>query len=123
MDTHVAIWCLAAPDWLSPSARALLEDPAQSVCFSSISIVEFELKQERLRANYAELGNEFAQQLVSHGFTALAFTAADATGLASVRPNRDPFDRMLCAQSLARGMTLVTADRALQAYEPIASFW
>jgi PIN domain nuclease of toxin-antitoxin system len=97
MDTNVALWSLAAPERLSQTVRQLLEDPRQSISFSSISVVEFELKRERLLSSYSGLATEFAEQLVAQGFTAISFTASDATGLASVQPNRDPFDRMLSA--------------------------
>jgi hypothetical protein len=55
MDTNVALWSLAAPERLSKSVRKLLEDPRQRISFSSITIVEFELKRERLLSNYGGL--------------------------------------------------------------------
>jgi PIN domain nuclease of toxin-antitoxin system len=123
MDTNVALWSLAAPKRLSKTVRQLLEDPRQNVSFSSISVVEFELKRERLLSSYGGLATEFAEQLAAQGFTAIPFTTSDATGLASVQPNRDPFDRMLSAQAIARGATLLTTDRDLLDYEPVQTVW
>lgn len=123
MDTNVALWTLAAPERLSDTVRQLLENPRQRVYFSSISVVEFELKRERLLSDYDGLAAEFAKQLVDSGFTAIPFTAADATGLAAIKPNRDPFGRMLCAQAIARSLALLTADRDLLDYKPIQAVW
>lgn len=123
IDTNVALWCLAAPDRLSSNARALLEDSSWRGYFSSITIVEFELKRERLLIKYGALSCAFAEQLLCQGFIALPFTAADAGGLAEARPNRDPFDRMLSAQAIARDLTLITADRQLLDYALLQTLW
>ncbi|MES0872818.1 type II toxin-antitoxin system VapC family toxin [Sinimarinibacterium thermocellulolyticum] len=123
IDTNVALWCLAAPDRLSKKARKLLETPSSLIHFSSISIVEFDLKRERLLSAYAHLADEFAPQLTALGFSALAFVAADASGLAAIRPNRDPFDRMLATQAIRRNLTLVTADQDLLDYRPLRTLW
>lgn len=123
IDTNVALWSLAAPDQLSKAARELLEDSATAIHFSSISVVEFELKRERLLAHYDSLADEFATQLVAQGFMALAFSPQDASGLATVQPNRDPFDRMLASQAMQRGLSLITADRILRKYKPLQTVW
>ena len=123
IDTNVALWSLAAPSRLSPGTRAVLEDTEHTILFSSISVVEFELKRERLFAEYDSLAAEFPRQLSALGFTATAFAATDAVGLGAVRPNRDPFDRMLCSQAMARGLTLITADRELLRYAPVKTLW
>lgn len=121
VDTNVALWSLAAPQRLPSRARDVLEDAGQIVSFSSISVVEFELKRARLFAEYDTLAAEFASQLAALGFTALPFAASDAVGLGAIQPNRDPFDRMLCAQAIARGLTLITADKELLGYTPLRS--
>lgn len=123
IDTNVALWSLAAPERLSATARSVLENPALDVGFSSISIVEFELKRDRLLSEYRALLEQFAQQLVAQGFCAIPYTASDATGLCTVTPNTDPFDRMLCAQAIARDLDFVTADRDLLDYEPLRTTW
>lgn len=123
IDTNAALWSLAAPARLSPDARALLEDASQAVYFSSISVVEFELKRARLLTEYAELAAQFPRQLSALGFSAMAFAVSDAAGLADMQPNRDPFDRMLCAQASARGLTLITADQELLHYQPVKTLW
>ncbi len=123
IDTNIALWSLAAPARLSTDARRLLEEAEHTILFSSISVVEFKLKCERLFAEYDNLAAEFPRQLSALGFTATAFAATDAVGLGAVRPNRDPFDRMLCSQAMARSLTLITADRELLRYAPVKTLW
>lgn len=123
MDTNVALWCLASPRQLSNPARNVVEDSGQIVHFSSISVVEFELKRDRLLSQYKDLAREFSRQLAAQGFDALAFDAEDAAGLSAVRPNRDPFDRMLSSQAIHRKLTLITADKELQDYEALQTLW
>ncbi len=55
--------------------------------------------------------------LADNGYAELAITAAHACAVAALPPlHRDPFDRMLVAQALVEGVTLVTADPALRGY-------
>ena len=55
--------------------------------------------------------------LVDNGYEELAVTGAHALRVAALPPlHRDPFDRMLVAQALVEGVTLVTADPALKGY-------
>jgi PIN domain nuclease of toxin-antitoxin system len=123
MDTNVALWSLAAPERLSVSAHDLILDPSQKISFSSISVVEFELKRERLLGDYDKLTKDFSRALVCQGFSTIPFTASDATGLAGIQPNRDPFDRMLSAQAIARNLVLISSDSDLHRYQPLQTVW
>jgi PIN domain nuclease of toxin-antitoxin system len=48
----------------------------------------------------------------------LSITAEHAELAPTLPPHhRDPFDRMLLAQAVVQGLTLVTADKALEVYD------
>ncbi len=95
-------------------AAALLSDPANSVSVSAATVWEIEIKRScgRLLAP-----PDTIEMVRESGFDALAVSfehAVEAAGLPL--HHRDPFDRMLVAQSRLEGLTLVTADRALAEY-------
>jgi PIN domain nuclease of toxin-antitoxin system len=76
----------------------------------------------------ASLGRLTLPMAVEHileiaGFVLLPVTLAHTTEVAKLPPHhRDPFDRMLVAQARIEGLTLVTGDRRLAAYDA-RSFW
>lgn len=114
LDTHVLLWANEAPERLSAEAVDALEDPANDLFVSSISVAEIEIKRGlgRLAMNHSCL--TLAARLDARW---LDLTAAHATGLRALpRLHADPFDRLLVAQAVAEGHTLVTADDKVHAY-------
>ena len=115
LDTHVFIWSLATPERLSPENRFELESRANIIYLSSISIAEIMIKASlnRLQFDYDPVA--CAEQL---GFEPLGFSPADAVRLKELPfHHRDPFDRMLIAQSLARKIKLMSNDRRFGHYD------
>ena len=115
IDTHVFIWAVAAPERPSPEQRGELESRANTIYLSSVSIAEIMIKASHgnLRFDHDIIG--CAEQL---GFELLSFSAADAVLLRDLPfHHRDPFDRMLVVQSMARNARLMSADRRFADYE------
>ena len=115
IDTHVFIWAVAAPERLLPERRGELESRANTIYLSSVSIAEIMIKASlgKLRFDHDIIG--CAEQL---GFELLSFSAADAVLLRDLPfHHRDPFDRMLVVQSMARNARLMSADRRFADYE------
>ena len=99
LDTHVLLWANESPERLSAEAVAALEDPANDLLVSSVSVAEIEIKR-RLGKLAMEHGCE---TLRSHlGAIWLDLTAAHAMKLSTLPDlHADPFDRLLIAQALA----------------------
>ena len=115
LDTHIFLWALSEPKRIDPKRLAEIETHANIVYVSSISIAEVMIKASigKLEANFDCL--EMAQQC---GFSLLDFRSEDAQRLRDMPfHHRDPFDRMLIAQSLANHYPIVTDDRNFQAYD------
>ncbi len=115
LDTHVWLWWQANDRRLGPRARDVIRD-ASEVRFSAASAWEIAIKtglgKLRLPPD-ADIDGELKRV----GFAALPVTVGHAALVRTLPPlHRDPFDRMLVAQALAEGLTLVTADTALQPY-------
>ena len=115
LDTHALLWALAAPAKLPAKTAAGIRDPANSVFISAASAWEIAIKVA-LRKLTADL-DEIVSTSVEVGFEELAVTLAHARRVRSLPPlHRDPFDRMLVAQALEEGLTIVTRDAAVGDY-------
>ena len=114
LDTHVLLWANEAPERLSAEAVAALEDPANDLLVSSVSVAEIEIKRRLGKLGMQHSCETLRAQL---GAIWLDLTAAHAMGLRTLPDLRaDPFDRLLVAQALVEECTLVTADAAVLAY-------
>jgi PIN domain nuclease of toxin-antitoxin system len=117
LDTHLLLWAAAKSAKLPPDVRELVEDPANDAYFSAASVWEIAIKRALRRADFTVDPAEFLKALPSMGFIELPVSAAHAARVAKL-PNlhRDPFDRLLVAQSLTEPLTLVSNDAVLAAY-------
>jgi PIN domain nuclease of toxin-antitoxin system len=123
LDTHVWLWLQQAPERLG-EALALAEDPSNQLLLSAASSWEIAIKWQLGRLRLPEPPAIYvADRMASSGVGALAVEHAHALAVASL-PNHhaDPFDRLLVAQAMAENASLLTADRALAAYD-VSIIW
>ena len=114
LDTHALLWWLANDPRLGDAAREQIADPAVEVAVSAASAWEISIKQALGRL---EMEADLAIAIAASGFRELPITIEDAlTAGALPRHHRDPFDRMLVAQALREGCTIVTADPDIALY-------
>ena len=115
LDTHVWLWWQADDRRLGPEARSNIHAAAE-VRFSAASAWEIAIKSA-IGKLVLPKGADIHAELERDGFVPLAVEIAHAEGVRALPPlHRDPFDRLLVAQALAEGLTLVTADPALGRY-------
>lgn len=118
VDTHVLLWSATDPDRLASDARAALEDGANDVLVSVVSAWEIAIKQSLGKLDLPTPAEQWLPDVLRR----TGFEVADLGLSAALRVrglawhHRDPFDRLLVAQALEEGFTLVTRDRALAAY-------
>ena len=118
LDTHVLLWANEAPERLSIEAVAALEDPANDLLVSSISVAEIEIKRRLGKLTLEHSCHKLAAQLDALW---LDLTAVHAMALRTLPYlHADPFDRLLIAQAMTEGHTLVTTDQKVLAY-PIST--
>lgn len=114
VDTHVLLWALSAPDRLRDSERGLLEDRSNRVCYSAVSIAEIAIKAS-IRKH--AVPDELPANVLESGFDELPLTGSDGWILHSLPfHHRDPFDRMIIAQSLVRAIPIMTRDTRFVEY-------
>ena len=117
VDTHLLLWATARSRRLPRAARLLLEEPANEVLFSAASLWEIVIKAALRRPDFKMDVALLRPALAEMGFSELPVTGAHTERLASLPPiHKDPFDRMLVAQSLAEPLVLLTNDSALAEY-------
>ena len=97
--------------------RRLTRYPSKLV-LSAASVLEIGIKEATGRLKLDESAARLVAELLEDGVTTLDVTVAHALKMAALpRLHRDPFDRLLVAQALVEGLTLVSADEDVLAYD------
>jgi PIN domain nuclease of toxin-antitoxin system len=115
LDTHVVVWTLSDPERLSAKTRAAIETEENEIFVSVVSPWELAIKgpREGLR-----LPDNLEAEANQRGFDLLPVLFRHTEPIGSMpHHHRDPFDRMLVAQAVTDGLTIVTADRKLTNYQ------
>lgn len=114
LDSNVLIWSLRAPQEISAPAAKALESKDVVIFFSAASIWEIEIK---ISQGKLKMPASWQGKLPELGLTELRIDSVDATTSAQLPlHHRDPFDRMIVAQALIHGLTVVTRDTFLATY-------
>ena len=114
LDTHVLFWWIADDDRLSPPHRAAIEARGQTVYVSAVSGWEIGIKVKLGKwPEAAVLVPDLAGKVAGEGFRMLDLSLAQAerAGLLDL-VHRDPFDRLIAAQSLDLDLPVATNDPA-----------
>jgi len=124
LDSHILLWHFAAPDRLSTGARSVLAAPESELVVSVVSLWELCLK-----ASLGKLDGprpflpHIESRLEALGARVLLVEIDHVRCYESLpRLHGDPFDRMLAAQAISQGLTLITADEKLRRY-PVPILW
>jgi PIN domain nuclease of toxin-antitoxin system len=116
LDTHFLIWISIDDRRISRRARTVLNDQANELVFSSASLWEIAIKRTR-RADFGYDPREFRRQLILNGYEELPVHGPHVVSIDALPPiHKDPFDRLLIAQAMVEGITLLTADAMIARY-------
>ena len=124
LDTHCWLWWLFEPEKLSPTATQTILDSKNELWLSVASIWEIGIKFKIGKLNLP-LSPEILipQQMQRDDISALSITPAHALQASNLTlHHRDPFDRMLIAQSQLETMSILTNDNAFNSY-PVLILW
>lgn len=117
LDTHLLLWAMAASRKLPRNVKSQLLDSHNDIYYSAASLWEIAIKRGLQRADFRIDIEALMEALPASGFLELPITAAHAAGVARLPPiHKDPFDRLLVAQSMAEPLTLLTNDAVLADY-------
>lgn len=115
LDTHVFLWWLFDDRRLSAALRERIGDPAESVVVSAASVWEIATKYRFGKLPHAaQVARDTPAWIIKAGFEPLPISPihAQLAGSWDVA-QRDPFDRMLAAQSRIERIPLATTDAAM----------
>jgi PIN domain nuclease of toxin-antitoxin system len=116
LDTHILLWWIADDPKLGSRTRATIADPSSDVAVSVASLWEAAIKRAvgKLRFETPVL----LDTLNRGSIRVVLITAEHALAAGDLpRHHDDPFDRMLVAQAMAEGLTLVSHDARLRSYD------
>jgi PIN domain nuclease of toxin-antitoxin system len=114
-DTHSLVWALSSPHLLSKAARKVLAEA--NVSASVANLWELCLKANRKEALLLDPLPWWDRYVTASGIEAIPIRAAHVTALGSLADiHKDPFDRILVAQSLVERLPLVSRDAHLAKY-------
>jgi PIN domain nuclease of toxin-antitoxin system len=117
LDTHLLLWAAGDPDRLPAAARPFLEDLHNELLFSPASLWEIAIKRGLDRPDFRVDPRLLRRGLLDNGYTELPITGIHAVEVETLPPiHKDPFDRMLVAQSTVEGILLLTSDSIVARY-------
>lgn len=124
LDTHTFIWYVTDNSRLSNQVLEFINDENNEILLSIASLWEIAIKQNLEKLNFNQPFEIFiTQQLNLNDFRLLDIKISHITVVATLPlHHRDPFDRILIAQSVVENIPILSADKIFDAY-PIERLW
>jgi len=121
LDTHVFLWWDTQSPALNAAARAAIQDPRNAVFVSAATVWEIAIKRRLGKLTFT---GSASAAIAANGFHELPILPLDAEDAGDLLwRHGDPFDRLLVAQTIRQGLILVTADKAIRAFDGVAQLW
>jgi PIN domain nuclease of toxin-antitoxin system len=117
LDTHLLLRAASDSTRLSTEIRALLDNPENEPMFSAASLWEVAIKRSLGRADFTVDARLLRRGLLDNGYTELPIISDHVVATENLPPlHKDPFDRVLIAQAIVEGITLLTTDTLVSQY-------
>ena len=118
LDTHAFLWFIDGSPKLSPRARGVIEDEGNAKAVSIASLWEMGIKISLRRLSLEQPFEDLIpRQMELNGFVLLPLRITHiAKSITLPLHHRDPFDRILVAQCMAEGLSIVSADSVFDEY-------
>jgi PIN domain nuclease of toxin-antitoxin system len=118
LDTHAFLWWVTDDKALSGAARTAIADESNIIFVSAATAWEISTKLRLGKLDQAAGAcDRFTELIAADGFSLMPIEACHALKAGSYRvSHRDPFDRMLAAQSSLEGIKLLTRDPAFKQF-------
>lgn len=115
LDTHVFYWWVTASDRIASTHRRLIEDRDQTIYVSAVTGWEMAIKVKLGKwLEAAALLATLEEAIRTEGFKILDLTLSQAKLAGALDlVHRDPFDRLIAAQSIALDVPILTVDPAM----------
>jgi PIN domain nuclease of toxin-antitoxin system len=125
IDSHVLIWMLGDPSRIPPKSIDVLNDRHTEILVSAVTAFEISTKHRIGKLNSAEaLVHNYADYLARLGAKELPVTSHHGIVAGQLSwAHRDPFDRIIVAQSMTESLPLVTADAIFADVAGVRTLW
>jgi PIN domain nuclease of toxin-antitoxin system len=119
LDTHTFLWWVQNDSRLSGHVREIIGDSSTILYLSAASGWEIAIKAQLGKLQLSSSLDQFiTEQLTMNGIDTLPISLRHGLHVATLPPHhRDPFDRMLVAQSQLEGLPIITADAQIVRYD------
>ncbi|HZL37101.1 MAG TPA: type II toxin-antitoxin system VapC family toxin [Tepidisphaeraceae bacterium] len=118
LDSNVFVFVVQQPDRIPARAHAAIIDPANTRLLSVVTPWELQIKASLQKFKFDKpLVDIVHRELETRTLELLPITLEHIDVLSRL-PNhhRDPFDRLLIAQAIHEGLTLITSDKTIAQY-------
>ena len=124
LDTHTFLWWVADDSRLSNTVRDMIADPNNTLLFSAASAWEIVIKHNTGKLILPEKPELYIpSRLAANQFESLAIQMSHVLQIANLPDyHRDPFDRILIAQSQVEQVPILTIDNLIIQY-PVTTIW
>ena len=118
LDSHAVLWYVDQDQMLSGTAHAAITDPANDLLVSAATIRELAIKAAIGKLSLSQPYRLWMNKAMSDLRASLLPVSIDYADAQAGLPfhHRDPFDRLIIAQSLIEGISVVSADGQFDAY-------
>ncbi|WP_131795845.1 type II toxin-antitoxin system VapC family toxin [Fluoribacter gormanii] len=117
LDTHIILWAAFSPSRLSQGLISYLNDSSNEPYFSVASLWEIAIKNGLGKKEFQVDSRVLRRGLLDNGYYELPIKGEHVVFIESLPSlHKDPFDRILVAQSTVEGITLVTSDTQVAQY-------
>lgn len=117
LDTHLLLWAAGRPERLSGVAREIIEADENELIFSTASLWEVVIKRGLGREDFRVDPRLLRRGLLDNGYSELPIGSEHVVAIDTLpQLHKDPFDRVLIAQALVEGITLLTRDPVVARY-------
>ncbi|NOR80842.1 MAG: PIN domain-containing protein [Methyloprofundus sp.] len=115
IDTHVFLWLLNDPSRIKLEHMGYIENTANQIFLSSMSIAELMIKKS-IKKLYFDF--DILEMAENMGVEILDFTGTDALQLEALPlHHKDPFDRMIICQAKSNGFSVISYDSKFSFYD------
>ncbi len=114
LDTHTLLWALDTPEELPDPVRLIIENPSSSLLISIATPWELAIKTQSGKLDANDLLDRF-EQLAGYNLIETEVSHVIRAGRLPL-VHRDPFDRLMVAQAMLMGLTLLSCDTIFDRY-------
>jgi PIN domain nuclease of toxin-antitoxin system len=127
LDTHIVVWLVLSPEKLSKNGVSAIRQERNGhggLAISGITLYEIALLAAKGRVNLRTSPESFVREIEDQ-FVIKPITGRICTETMRLPDGypKDPMDRMIGATAMVEGLTLITADAAIQRSKAVATIW